>query len=330
MKIKQKTHILKLFFVCILSILGACTNTDMPETGEDTDSHIRFRSEVKDSRTLIDNEYAMIDSVGAFKVWGWRTPEGDTQVKVFSGEKVYHNGRSWAYDNVRYWANQSVYDFFALYPYDLPDASCTPDGKLSFGLIDMRQSDEYKSAMCTDLLRAEVRDLVGSATSESVYLNFGHMLTKLNFSFKIDARNKDDQMKITYILLNGMKCVGSMENDNWILSEPSYYWDRLERPQQLNATDYSPCFKDVLVFPQTIEEGQITLYVVYNYTIKGSTQPITKILETALPVNVINRWDAGSEINYTGEIHVDNTMTFNTPKVESWGTEQVGGTVIIK
>jgi len=194
----------------------------------------------------------------------------------------------------------------------------------------MRQSNEYNSALSVDLLRAEVKDMIGSATSEDVYLKFTHMLTKLNFSFKIDASNKDDQMEVTYILLNGMNCVGSMENDNWILSEPSYYWDRLERPQQLNATDYSPCFKDILVFPQTIGEGQITLYVVYNYTIKGSDKPITKILETTLPVDVVSRWEAGSELNYTGEIHVDNTITFNTPQVESWGTEQVGGTVVIK
>lgn len=330
MNFRQIYNILKLVCLCMLPFLGACTNHDMPDGGEDTDSPISFQSTVKGSRSLIDNEYAMIDSVGAFKVWGWRTPMGGSITNVFQGEKVYHNGTSWAYDNTRYWANQSTYNFFALYPYDIPEANCDAEGKLSFGLVDMRQSNEYNSALSVDLLRAEVKDMIGSATSEDVYLKFTHMLTKLNFSFKIDARNIDDQMEVTYILLNGMNCVGSMENDNWILSEPSYYWDRLERPQQLNATDYSPCFKDILVFPQTIGEGQITLYVVYNYTIKGSDKPITKILETTLPVDVVSRWEAGSELNYTGEIHVDNTITFNTPQVESWGTEQVGGTVVIK
>ena len=329
MNIKQIFHILKLICLCTLPILGACTSDDRPETGEETDSPISFQSTVKGSRALIDSEYAMIDSVGAFKVWGWRTPVDGSILNVFQGEKVYFNGTYWDYDNLRYWANQSIYDFFALYPYDLPEASCSTDGKLSFGLLDMRQSNEYNSALSVDLLRAEARGLVGSATSEAVYLQFAHMLTKLNFSFKIDARNQGDQMEVTYVLLNGMNCVGRMENGEWVLSEPSYYWDRLEKPQYLNTLDYATCFKDILVFPQTIEEKQITLYVVYNYTIEGGS-PVTKVLETTLPVNLVNRWEAGSEINYTGEIHVDNTMTFDTPQVESWGTEQVGGTVVIK
>ena len=54
---------------------------------------------------------------------------------------------------------------------------------------------------------------------------------------------------------------------------------------------------------------------------------MTKLLETYLPEG---EWKAGEKITYSGTIQVDNSIVFDTPKVESWGTEQVGGTIIIQ
>ena len=50
-------------------------------------------------------------------------------------------------------------------------------------------------------------------------------------------------------------------------------------------------------------------------------------MQAVLPAG---RWEAGKKINYTGVIEVDNNIEFATPTVEPWGTEQVGGTIIIQ
>ena len=54
---------------------------------------------------------------------------------------------------------------------------------------------------------------------------------------------------------------------------------------------------------------------------------MTKMLETSLPAG---EWKAGEKVVYTGTIQVDNSIVFDAPQVESWGTEQVGGTIIIQ
>lgn len=311
----------------MLLLLGACTNNELPDSGKETVSPITFKSLVKGSRALIEDEYSMINSWGAFKIWGWRTPEGGNAINVFQGERVYHNGTYWDYDNPRYWANQSTYNFYALYPDTITGADYTTDGKLNFGLLDMRQNNEFISDLSVDLLRAEARGLVGMNSSGPVYLNFTHMLTNVNIDLKMHQTNGEagDVMEVTYILLSGMNCVGSMTDDVWNVSEPSYFWDRLDVPQRLSANAL-PCFSDVLMLPQIIEENQVMLYVLYSYQQSGGEQ-MTKMLETYLPAG---EWKAGEKLVYTGTVQVDNSIVFDTPQVESWGAEQVGGTIIVQ
>ena len=265
----------------------------------------------------------------AFYVWSWRTPNnGNTLWQDFNKVQVNYDEieEEWTYEPKRWWEFYNTYSFYAIYPISLPGLSCNHDGKFSFDAIDIKQDTEYDTTKAIDFLQAKSTDLeVEMNPPKYVNLTFSHMLTNININLKKSENNSNDKMEVTYILLNGMDCVGSMTDDVWTLSEPSYFWDKLETPQLLNDKA-SSCFSNVLMLPQTIAENQVALYVVYSYQQAGGTA-MTKTLETYLPAG---EWKAGEKIVYTGTIQVDNNIVFETPQVESWGTEQVGGTIIIQ
>ena len=287
--------------------------------------NIHFGVTMHENRSLI-NESKEMDSIS---VWSWRKTTGTTNKEiVFKKTTVKYNtaNSSWYYNPPKPWLLDNIYDFYALYPNTIAKANYTDKGKLSFEKIDLKQTAEYNKEKVVDLMQAKTIGIETlSEPPEFVSLTFSHMLTNINIDLKKSENNSNDKMEVTYILLNGMDCVGSMTDDVWTLSEPSYFWDKLETPQLLSEKA-SSCFSNVLMLPQTIAENQVALYVVYSYQLAGGTA-MTKTLETYLPAG---EWKAGEKIVYTGTIQVDNNIVFETPQVESWGTEQVGGTIIIQ
>lgn len=268
--------------------------------------------------------------MNAFSVWAWRKHHTEAdRTEVFRNCMVSYDRYDgmWVYENPRSWYLNSEYNFYALYPDTITDASYNSDGKLTIPCLDIRQAEEYNPVRVVDLMKASRYVDVGMNPPETVNLTFVHMLTNVNIDLKMHQANGNagDVMEVTYVLLNGMNNVGSMQNDVWNLSEPSYFWDRLNTPKRL-SDDAQPCFSNVLMIPQTIAENQVMLYVLYSYQQEGG-EPMTKLLETYLPAG---EWKAGEKIVYTGTIQVDNSIVFDTPQVESWGTEQVGGTIIIQ
>lgn len=293
----------------------------------DSEADIRFGAVMVDSRSIVERP----EDMNAFRVWAWRMhTNSSNNSQVFDGDVITYNegANVWNYENPRVWHLNNTYNFYALYPDTITHASYNENGKLTIPRLDIRQTDEYNHTKVVDLMKATQYVEVGMNPPETVNLTFVHMLTNVNIDLKMHQANGNagDVMEVTYVLLNGMNNVGSMQNDVWNLSEPSYFWDRLNTPKRLSDVA-QPCFSNVLMIPQTIAESQVTLYVVYSYQQYGSTTAMTKMLETYLPAG---EWKAGEKIIYTGTIQVDNSIVFDTPQVESWGTEQVGGTIIIQ
>jgi len=305
-----------------LMMLSCSRNNSIEEMLPET--NVRFGVDMYTPRSLIK----IPSSMQSFSVWAWRKQDlSALKEPVFDGDVVtYDISLSlWTYNYPRSWHMNNIYNFYALYPDTLSSAYFNDRGNLSIPYLDIRQTEEYNSADIVDLMKAVQYVDVGMNPPEMVNLTFSHMLTNVNIDLKKHENNAKDTMEVTYILLNGMNCVGSMEDDVWSLSEPSYFWDKLDTPQTLSA-NASPCFSNVLMLPQDIKKNQVALYVVYSYQQAGGTA-MTKMLETSLPAG---EWKAGEKIVYTGTIQVDNSIVFDTPQVESWGTEQVGGTIIIQ
>lgn len=308
----------------VIGLLFSCSESSQEELVPEVE--IRFGAAIADSRSLIEEPASM----GRFSVWAWRKHQtATTKNQVFDEEVITYDANifSWTYEYPRTWHLNNTYNFYALYPDTITHASYNENGKLTIPRLDIRQTDEYNNAKVVDLMKATQYVDVGMNPPETVNLTFTHILTNVNIDLKMHQANGNagDVMEVTYILLNGMNNVGSMQNDVWNLSEPSYFWDRLNTPQRLSDVA-QPCFSNVLMIPQTIAENQVMLYVLYSYQQEGG-EPMTKLLETYLPAG---EWKAGEKIVYTGTIQVDNSIVFDTPQVESWGTEQVGGTIIIQ
>lgn len=315
-----------MFYRCTfiaIGILCSCSNAEDDAIAPETP--ICFGAAIADSRSVVEKAKDM----NAFSVWAWRKHHTEPdRTEVFRNCMVSYDiyDGMWVYENPRSWYLNSEYNFYALYPDTITHASYNSNGKLTIPCLDIRQAEEYNPVRVVDLMKASRYVDVGMNPPETVNLTFTHMLTNVNIDLKMHANNAGDKMEVTYVLLNGMNCVGTMTDDVWSLSSPSYFWDKLDTPQLLSTTA-SSCFSNVLMIPQTIAEEQVTLYVVYSYQQSGSDTPMTKMLETYLPAG---EWKAGDKINYTGTIQVDNSIVFDTPQVESWGTEQVGGTIIIQ
>ena len=205
-----------LFLLYMFLNLGACTSDDVML--EENSVSIGFNlSEIK-GRTVVNTLNDIIKDGEAFKVWAWRTSPNDMQSEVFRGEKVYYKNYSWTYDDVKFWINNNSYNFYALYPDTITHASYNENGKLTIPRLDIRQSDEYNNAKVVDLMKATQYVDVGMNPPETVNLTFTHILTNVNIDLKMHAMNEGDRMEVTYILLNGMNNVGSMQNDVWNLS----------------------------------------------------------------------------------------------------------------
>lgn len=84
----------------------------------------------------------------------------------------------------------------------------------------------------------------------------------------------------------------------------------------------------ILAVPQIISADQVYLLVEYTYTHGSNTS--TKILSSPLPVDAVPEWTAGNSLTYSAVLSVEQDIRFDTPEVEPWGSEQVGGTIIIR
>jgi hypothetical protein len=85
----------------------------------------------------------------------------------------------------------------------------------------------------------------------------------------------------------------------------------------------------IMLLPHTISEGSVTITIEYLYDIKfdddslGSPRTITGVIPSTV-------WESSTSIRYNISIADTNEIKFEKPTIESWGSPQTGGTIIIK
>ena len=149
-----------------------------------------------------------------------------------------------------------------------------------------------------------------------------------DFKLWKSSENADDKIVVTGLVLGGMNCIGNLTNNEWTFqdTETSYFYTL---PKQELKTDNPLVFGNLLMIPQMLTEEQpVTFIVQYNYTQNGSDVTQQKYLVTNLPTS--QSWGKNTNVTYNATIYVDKKISFSTPVVESWGTEQVAGTIVIK
>ena len=107
--------------------LGACTNDDIIEENE-SDVAISFSPETP-SRAVVNTMDDM--KSGSFSVWAWHKPINGIELREFYIPRVYFNVSVWTYNNTKYWSRNNTYNFYALYPDTITNASYNENGKLN-------------------------------------------------------------------------------------------------------------------------------------------------------------------------------------------------------
>ena len=317
---------------CMITLLCwvavACSNEEMDNVALETDATICFGAAMPTTRGMIDDATQM----ERFKVWGWRLPKNAANAEqVFNAQTVrFDVGSGWIYEPQKPWYLYNTYRFYGLYPDTLTNSRYTANGDLIIPRLDIRQNGgEYDATKSVDVLQAFQPCVVEETPPERVLLQFKHLLTNVNFEIlKDDTDNTYDKIVVTSIVIGGMNCIGNLENGEWnyMDTETSYFYTLPNQELQVNTPLK---FNNLLMLPQDITEEQPVVFIVqYNYTPSGTTNTVQKYLMTNLPAT--QDWGTNQMITYKVVIHVDKNIQFLTPTVESWGTAQIGGTIIIQ
>lgn len=316
---KNLLKILPLILICVAC--GSDSEDDMQVNSSHT---IGFDAEMATTRAIADAD-ALEDK--GFSVWG-----GFAGQTVFDGRKVTFQNGAWGYENPEVWTF-NTYNFHAIYPsYDTGEYTLSATN--NFQQIDINNFDANKEI---DLLHASATGIDGS-TVPVVNLLFKHTLSNISIKLNKHSDNADDNITVKQVYLLGLNTIGSYQwkKDGETITS-AWTVDYSQTPvnkgsafnTELNTT-YKDFLTDVLVIPQTVDPDNhpVVLIVVYDFTINSSETIKDNILYANLPASPA--WEIGKKITYQATINAKKDIVFKTPTVEDWGTQQVGGTIIIK
>ena len=262
---------------------------------------------------------------------------------ILEGERVWRAdiASPWGYENTRYWVDNRVFHFFAVYPYGTTATSSTLnqsgssyDGyRVSFAM-DKDADDDLMIAYKTE-------NTDGSGTyPESVSMDFGHILSNVTFNVKKNALNEHADIYLKKAALKNVWKNGAYRTsrfsgytDSWRTTSVSGQKTTLDIECEYTTTplpelhhqNYSNAFgRELLILPQTLDptgDAPIELEITYVYNNN------TKTATTVLPAIT---WEAGKKYTYNVQMHPeDNYIRINTPTVSYWGSSS-GGSLLIQ
>ena len=159
--------------IAATAMFASCTNDEMVEMNPQ--SAIGFETFVdKSTRAAVD---VTKTNLTAFEVYGWRT-KGTTTEQIFDAQAVTANNGVCTYSPLQYWVNGYEYNFEAVAPKSGEKGVTVND---NYGASTI----EFVSDSETDLIYASAgKDLSSdNATPSPVGLTFGHLLSRVKFTF---------------------------------------------------------------------------------------------------------------------------------------------------
>lgn len=308
----------------LLILLSACTKTVVDVPPQEDTYPIVF-DEIE-TRTLT-TDMTFMD----FRVWGETAPGA---ADVFDGvtvTRISQDGAGWTYDDPRYWVVNQVYDFYAVSPASVVMSYASDDYGFDYTMPDNIAPDLATDAGHVDIVTAHEKRQTGEISQEppTVNLTFGHTLAKINIKISKAVLNNSHTMRVKNVYLWGMKTSGTYRfASGWTCSEAVGAASLTDIDMELPDNAVPVTIGGILAVPQTLSADQVYLLVEYTYS-HGSNAS-SKILSTALPTAAVSEWTSGTEVTYSAVLAVEQDIRIDTPEVEPWGTEQVGGTIIIR
>ena len=276
-------------------------------------------------------------------------------IMLLENEKVWRDNSSadWTYENTRYWVEDRVFHFFAVWPYSKDNSYVTGDGNGAYGYS---VTFETPAAADQELLTATrmKKTMTGEPFPESVGFNFQHELTNVNLKIWSNGApdNVKDKIRVKSVTLGNVTKTGTLSTtaaaesgSSWNYSSTkmeftkTFDGDGIEVSQaQIKdgvlvpnpVSEYNPSnsnpgvpFGDdgLLLIPHTIPSGgSVIVTVIYDLQRPIDQQENLweqKKLQVSLPEGT---WPAGKKLTYNLIISGEQTITefeINTV-VEDW------------
>lgn len=180
-------------------LLASCSNDEVIENGNT--AAIGFDMFVNNSTRATAETDITNSTLEDFSVWGatWTT-DMNIPVPVFVNTTVAKNGTDWTYTPLRYWIVGNNYRFSALAPANpsgvtveqmLPAITDEPKGGLKITF------DNSVAKGAVDLCYAYNTVMGAAAGQGKVALNFGHMLSRVKFTFKNTFPNANSIIRVS-------------------------------------------------------------------------------------------------------------------------------------
>lgn len=321
--------IYRYFLILILAVcVDACRKPDIPDIPDGDARPIAF--EEVGTKTIFDSS----NLPESFFVWG-ETSAG--QANVFAGVEVTgDNASGWNYSgDKKYWALYSDYDFYAVAPDGYPMTFTDGEWGIDYEMPVKISADLEADTEAHDIIVAKHERTTGDHSTAietaPVSFNFEHILSRVKIVLSKSSENADETMMVNQVYLGGLFGSGTYKfSSGWSLKQESSgaYIAYPDPGTELHDGGVELTVGEFFVPPQTLSAEQVFLLVAFTYDNgSGSSQ---KYSIMPVPVNTVSEWEPAKGVTYKAVISVDHDIIFETPTVESWGTEQTGGTIIIK
>lgn len=332
----RREFTLTLVALALLALTACSVETEVTPPDPSQGNAISFDS-VSTRAGLSDIE------TNGFGVWAFIDNTTVQNYVLMDNQEVTHTDGAWTYSPLKYWIDDTVFTFMAIYPYGLGDNFTVDTANKAIKLV------VSETPSTVDYLAAEnVTDTGVDGYNTTVPLQFKHMLTRVTLNiWRDEAKHTNDQMRITKVTLSNIRKNGSYSSatDKW-----TYGVDKLTVEEvntnlsdsdnigaatnnngslQTGGIPANP-FGTMMLLPQTLDSSNlVSLKIEYQLKRQNAASWETAELEAVLPEIT---WIAGQQYTYNVVLSsvTDITVYYIQTKVDPWGTPQVGGTVIIK
>ena len=350
---------MKKIFISIMAVaamfnLSACSKelNDDPEVNPDSEKAIVFDNSL--TRALVNSADELL-RMGVFAQRNYVAGRND-YIQILNNEKVYRATKSdpWTYDNTRYWARNSDYHFFAVWPYSKDNASVSNvswvagDGPYGYS-VTFETPENADQELLT--AKTSVTTESGNELPGPVELNFQHALTNINLKIWSNGADEsvDDQIRVKKVTLSNVTKKGTLnttiDGSSWNLSstkmsftkqydgeEGTFSQAQIIDGELVPNSDSNPGIpfgeEGLLLIPHTITNSSpVVVTVIYDLHRPIDMEEDTweeKKLQAFLPEGT---WPAGKKLTYNLIISGERTITefqINTV-VEDWNrqTEEI-------
>ena len=306
----------KLLFVALAAVgMAACVqNEELAVVKSDA---IAFDNLYVNNATKADPSLTLA-KLENFQVWGWMGSENGT---VFTGDEVRKSGSAWIYDNTQYWVPEKNYYFEAVAPANGNWEPLTSTDANLTGVKFTNVSGEE------DLLYAEYSVTTPNKATlangvEKVKLQFGHLLSKVQFSFKNGFTTNNVTVKVKDVTMTApAKATVALNEKAWSNYEDTVTlaFGDVESILVANANSYTAAADQRLTIPTDANQ---VYTVTFNVAVYYGTQDTPAFSESLTSTISGYALEVGKAYNFTAvvgpEVFDMKPIEFTVVGVDAW------------